>query len=95
MNQSKIIFQDFHKCLKVAPLPIISIIIYMGLKSTSILDGGLHRFNGAYHPAYLGWYDFVLGYAIVFSFAIGSLKLEIKDFFFGTDWLIFHLRKLG
>lgn len=55
----------------------------MGLKSTSILDGGLHRFNGAYHPAYLGWYDFMLGYAIIFSFATGSLKLEIKDFFFG------------
>lgn len=61
----------------------------MGLKSTSILDGGLHRFNGAYHPAYLGWYDFVLGYAIVFSFAIGSLKLEIKDFFLGLIGLFF------
>lgn len=83
MNQFKIIFQDFQKCLKVALLPIISILIYMGLKSTSILEGGMHQFNGAYHPAYLGWYDFVLGYTIIFSFVTGSLKLEIKDFFLG------------
>ena len=83
MNQFKIIFQDFQKCLKVAVLPIISILIYIGLKSTSILEGGMHQFNGAYHPAYLGWYDFVLGYTIIFSFVTGSLKLEIKDFFLG------------
>jgi O-Antigen ligase len=95
VNQSKIIFQDFQKCLKVVPFPIISIMIYMGLKSTTIIPGGLHQFNGAYHPAYLGWYDFVLGYAIIFSFVTGSLKPELQDFFFGlvgffiisTSWI--------
>ncbi len=61
--------------------------LYLGLKSTTIFDGGLHQFNGAYHPAYLGWYDFVLGYAIIFSFVRGSLKLEIQDFLFGLAGL--------
>jgi hypothetical protein len=87
LNQFKIIFQNLQKCLKVAPLPIISLMIYMGLKSTTILDGGIHEFNGVYHPAYLGWYDFVLGFAIIFSFAIGSLKPELKDFFWGLTGL--------
>jgi hypothetical protein len=83
LDQFKIIFQDFQQCLKVAPLPIISIMIYMGLKSTTILPEGLHEFNGAYHPAYLGWYDFALGYTIIFSFVTGSPKLKLKDFFPG------------
>ncbi|PSB09466.1 hypothetical protein C7B62_13110 [Pleurocapsa sp. CCALA 161] len=67
----------------------------MGLKSTTIIPGGVHEFNGVYHPAYMGWYDFVLGYAIIFSFATGGLKLELKDFLFGiiglfiisTSWI--------
>lgn len=83
MDKFKIIFQDFQQCLKTAPLPIISIMIYMGLKSTTILPGGLHEINEAYHAAYLGWYDFVLGYAIIFSFVTGSPKLKLKDFFPG------------
>ncbi|MEN9519337.1 MAG: O-Antigen ligase [Cyanobacteriota bacterium] len=83
MNQFKISFQDFQQCLKISPLPIISLLLYMGLKSTTILPGGLHEVNGAYHPAYLGWYDFVLGYAIIFSFITGSPKLKLKDFFLG------------
>jgi hypothetical protein len=89
LNQFKIIFQDFQKCLKVAPLPIIMMMFYMGIKSTTILPGGLHQINGAYHPDYLGWYDFVLGYTIIFSFVTGSLKLKLKDFFQGL--IIFSL----
>ncbi len=87
MNSFKIIFQGLQQCLVAAPLPLISLMLYLGLKSTTIFDGGLHQFNGAYHPAYLGWYDFVLGYAIIFSFFRGSLKLEIQDLLFGLAGL--------
>ncbi len=82
MNQLQVIVQDFKKCLSVAPLPIISLIIYFGLRGTAI-RALTSKFNGIYHPAHLGWYDFVLGYSIIFSFAIGLLKLELKDLFFG------------
>ena len=83
MNQFKEIVQDFQKCLSTAPLPIISLILYLGLTSTNILPGGLHVKNEIFHPAYLGWYDFVLGYSIIFTFAIGLLKLELRDLIFG------------
>ena len=90
-NQFKEIVRDFQKCLSIAPLPIISLLIYLGLTSTNILPGGLHIFNEIYHPAYLGWYDFVLGYSIIFTFAIGLLKLEVDDLFFGLILLFIIL----
>ena len=83
MNQIKVVFQNFQKCLGVAPLAIASLMLYLSLRSTSILPNGLHVFNGMYHPSYLGWYDFVLGYSIIFSFACGALRLELKDIFLG------------
>lgn len=98
MNQYKAILHDFCRCFSIAPLPIVSLFIYLGLTSSNILPAGLHASNGMYHPAYLGWYDFVLGYSILFSFVTGSLKLELKDFFFGlilffiitTSWTNAH-----
>ena len=54
MNQYKLIVQDFRKCLTVAPLGIMALLLYLGLKSTTILPGGIHEFNGMYHPAYPG-----------------------------------------
>ena len=91
LNQFKEIARDFQKCLSIAPLPIISLLIYLGLTSSNILPGGLHIFNEIYHPAYLGWYDFVLGYSIIFTFAIGLLKLEVDDLFFGLILLFIIL----
>ena len=82
-NQFQEIVRDFQKCLSIAPLPIFCLILYLGLTSTNVLPGGLHIFNETYHPAYLGWYDFVLAYSIVFTFATGLLKLEVKDVFLG------------
>ena len=83
MNQLKVIIQDFIECLLVAPLGITALFLYLGLTSTTILPGGLHDFNEVYHPAYLGWYDFVLAYSIIFSFVVGALKLELKDLYIG------------
>jgi hypothetical protein len=83
LNSFKIIFQGLQQCLVAAPLPVVSLLLYLGLKSTTILEGGLQQFNGAYHPAYLGWYDLVLGYSIIFSFVNGSLKLKAQDLLFG------------
>ena len=83
MNQFKVILQDFRECLLVVPLGIMALLLYLGLKSTTIMEGGLFQFNGIYHPAYLGWYDFVLAYSIIFSFALGALKLELKDLYAG------------
>ena len=62
---------------------------------------GVHEFNGMYHPAYLGWYDFILGYSILFSFITGYLKLELKDLFMGltllfiisASWMEIHINK--
>ena len=85
MNQLKRIVQDFRECLPVAPLGIIALLLYLGLKSTTIMNesGGVHEFNGMYHPAYLGWYDFVLAYSIIFSFVVSALKLELRDLYAG------------
>jgi O-antigen ligase len=76
--------QDFKKCLIIAPFPILTLMGYMGLKSTVILPDGVHVFNGLYHPAYLGWYDFVLAYSIVFCLVTGLVKIELKDLFWGA-----------
>ena len=83
MNQLRVIIRDFQKCLKIAPFPIFALIIYIGLRSTDIMPGGTHAFNGLNHLAYLGWYDFVLGYFIIFSLVTGVIKVEIKDIFWG------------
>ncbi|MGF1591433.1 MAG: hypothetical protein ACFCU7_19755 [Pleurocapsa sp.] len=88
MEQFKLILQDFQKCIAVAPLSILALIFYLALRSTTILPDGLHQFNGIYHPAYLGWYDFVLGYSIIFSFVTGALELELKDIFLGLALLL-------
>jgi|GEM_PF-5375199 len=82
-NELEVIKRNFIACLKTAPLAIVGILLYMGLKSTVIFEGGLHYFNGTHHPSYLGWYDFVLGYSIIFTFACGSLKLRFKDLILG------------
>lgn len=79
MNQFEVAFRGFRRCLVAVPLPIIALMLYLGLRSSTILPYGLHQVNGIYHPAYFGWYDFVLAYSIVFSFFTGSLQLKIKD----------------
>ncbi|MBE9168005.1 O-antigen ligase family protein [Pleurocapsales cyanobacterium LEGE 06147] len=82
MTQFISLWRDFEKCLKIAPLPILSLIIYMGLRSSTIDPRGLGMFNGVFHPAYFGWYDLVLGYSILISLFLGRIKIDGEDLFF-------------
>ena len=77
------IVKDFKTCLYIVPLPILSLMLYAGLKSTVIFEGGLHQFNGSFHPAYFGWYDLVLGYSLIFSFVSCTLKPKLQDLVLG------------
>ena len=89
LTKLNIFWQDFKKCLTFVPLPILALIMYMGLRSTSFTsDGELHMFNGVFHPAYLGWYDFVLGYSVIITVFFGRIKIDIKDVFFLLTLLV-------
>ena len=81
LNKSPGIFDDFKKCLKLAPMPVISLITYMSLRSTDIFPDGKPLSN-LWHPIYLGWYDFLLGASILISIINGALKLDKKDLLF-------------
>jgi hypothetical protein len=81
LNKSPGIFEDFKKCLKLAPMPVISLIIYMSLRSTDIFPDG-KPFSNLWHPIYLGWYDFWLGASILISIINGVIKLDKKDLLF-------------
>lgn len=84
MNRIRFILKELQRCFGTALLPIVAFLGYISLRSSTVLEDGLHEFNGAYHPAYFGWYDVVLAYAIIFSFTTGALKLELKDLIFGV-----------
>jgi O-Antigen ligase len=81
LNKSSGVFEDFKKCLKLAPLPVISLIVYMSLKSTQIFPDD-RQLTNLWHPAYLGWYDFLLGGSIAISTINGAVKLDVKDLLF-------------
>ena len=77
--------KDFKKCFFYAPLPVISLVIYMGLRSSVIFPDDLLIASDRqplWQQAYLGWYDGLFLLSIVVSFALGSLKLFKANFVF-------------
>ncbi len=85
VDKSLGVFDYFKQSLRMAPLPVIALIIYMGLRSTTFwLDPALPP-DEQWHPGYLGWYDFVLVFAILGSIITRSIKIS------GRDLLIFLL----
>jgi hypothetical protein len=50
-------FDYFKKSLKIAPLPIITLMIYMSLRSTTFWDESNLKSTAMWHQAYSGWYD--------------------------------------
>jgi hypothetical protein len=80
-NKSSGILEDFKKCLKLAPMPVISLIIYMSLRSSDMLPN-IEKLSNLWHPIYLGWYDFLLGASIVISIINGIIKLDKEDVLF-------------
>ncbi len=81
LNKSPGIFEDFKKCLKLAPMPVISVMIYMSLRSTDLFPDG-KLFSNLWHPIYLGWYDLLLGSSILISIINGVIKLDKQDLLF-------------
>lgn len=73
---------NLKKCITFASFPVISLVIYMGLRSTQIFPEGGTGIDQLWHPAYMGWYDFLLGCSIVFSLASGLIKLDKGTFVF-------------
>lgn len=87
LNKSAGILEDFKKCLKLAPIAIISLIVYISLRSTDIFPDG-KPFSNLWHPIYLGWYDFLLGASILISLIKGEIKLVQKDLLFVLSLLL-------
>ncbi len=67
-------------CLKIVPLPVISLFIYMALKSTAIFPDYISE--QPWHSAYLGWYDFILAASIAYSIISGAIKVDKGSFLF-------------
>ncbi len=78
-------FDYFKQSLKMAPMPVIALIIYMSLRSTSFWVNETLPPGELWHPAYLGWYDFLLLFSILGSMINRSIKMD------GKDLLIFSL----
>ncbi|MEG3934348.1 O-antigen ligase family protein [Microcoleus sp. T3_B1] len=81
LPKSNGVLENFKKCLILAPLPVISLLIYMILKSTQIFPDDRPLAN-LWHPAYLGWYDFMLGISVAICMLNGIVKLDVKDLLF-------------
>jgi len=81
LNKSPGIVENFKKCLKLVPMPVISLIVYISLRSTDMFPDG-EPLSNLWHPIYLGWYDFLLGFSIALSIINGIIKLDMKDLLF-------------
>lgn len=68
------------KCLYFAPFPVLSLLIYMSLRSSSIFSRELGWGENEWHLAYLGWYDFLLLWSILISLFIGVFRIS-KDLY--------------
>src|SRR5437868_6393993 len=68
------------QCLRLAPLAILSILVYIALPSRFILppDLSLAELDAAWHPALAGWYDGMLGGAMLVTWLVHGLKTEPK-----------------
>lgn len=81
----KPILEGFKKCFYHAPLPVISLVIYMGLRSSVIFPDDLPIASDRqplWQHAYLGWYDWLFLLSTVVSFALGTLKISKANFVF-------------
>jgi O-antigen ligase len=73
------VFDYFKQSLRMAPMPIIALIIYMSLRSTVFLLDEPHTPGELWHAAYLGWYDLLLVFSIIVSIINRSIKMDGKD----------------
>ena len=79
------IINGFKECLYIAPLPVLCLVIYMGLRSSIIFPDGLpspYEQQQLWQRSYLGWYDFLFLSSVVISFILSSLKLAKDNFIF-------------
>ncbi|MDR4499803.1 MAG: O-antigen ligase family protein [Candidatus Scalindua sp.] len=75
--------KDIRKCICSAPLPVLSMFIYIALRSSLIFSlEGLVDEQKDWHAAYLGWYDFLLIGSIAISFFINGFRIRIEYFIF-------------
>ncbi len=90
-RESLTIIKGFRQCLEVAPLPVISLIIYVTLRSSSIFPDELFfvavspqiaQKPPLWQPAYFGWYDILLFFSIGISFTLGSIKVFKQNLVF-------------
>jgi O-Antigen ligase len=72
-------FDYFKKSLKIAPLPIITLMIYMSLRSTTFWDESNLKSTAMWHLSYSGWYDVLLISSILISIINRSIKFYAKD----------------
>lgn len=84
LNNSLSIFAYWKKCISYALFPVISLVIYMSLRSSELFAAEDIASNYFWHPAYTGWYDLLLACSILLSFIFGIIRLE-------KDTLIFIL----
>lgn len=84
LNNSVSLFAYWKKCISYAPFPVISLVIYMSLRSAELFAAEDIASNYLWHAAYTGWYDLLLVCSILLSFIFGLIRLE-------KDTLIFIL----
>jgi hypothetical protein len=90
-SEVTLVIEGFKQCLRVASLPIISLILYIGLQSSSIfpdelfvkaLSPQIAPKPHLWQPAYFGWYDLLMFFSIGFSFALGHIKIPKSSLIF-------------
>jgi O-Antigen ligase len=79
IGESLGVFNYFKNSLRMAPLPIIALIIYMSLRSTTFWDDFNMKSTAMWHVAYSGWYDVLLITSILVSIINRSIKFYAKD----------------
>ncbi len=82
INESQMsILGRIKKCIFFAPLPVITLFIYMALRSSAIFPEGVADI-AIWHKAYIGWYDFLLASSLVVSFFINGFRIGKENFIF-------------
>ena len=72
------VLRGFKECLTSNPLPVLSLLIYMGLRSNTIFavpDTAYVTEQPLWAPAYTGWYDLALIVSVCFGIATKSITL--------------------
>jgi len=67
------------QCVYLAPVPVLSLFIYMGLRSTMIfpLDDPISSLDRSqWHLSYLGWYDILFGVSACLSIVRGGIAIS-------------------